>query len=237
MLNLIEDTFYSSELNFELQIFQDSAGQYWFHAATLCDIFNLKNPTQVLNRTVDDDWREKFPVTHGKDAWFVKEPGLYQLAFASKNPSAKKFQRWVFEEVLPKLRASGGYIMPTATSEQLEVLQNEISLLQESNKALQDMNAMRELVFKFVGERITYKKGSYVTMQDATEFFNKKFECNIDDETMGIYLTEYFKSQRGELTDRVHIKKENYWCDIENASLRKLHCLKAQMKLRYEIGE
>ncbi len=110
MLVLLEKTYYSSELNFELQIYQDSSGQYWFHAATLCNVLSLRNPTKVLKRSVDEDWREKFPVTHGKEVWFVKEPGLYQLAFASKSPSAKKFQRWVFEEVLPKLRADGYYV-------------------------------------------------------------------------------------------------------------------------------
>lgn len=130
MLVLLEKTCYSSELNFELQIFQDSSGQYWFHAATICDALSLKNPTQVLKRSVDGDWCEKFPVIHGKEAWFVKEPGLYQLAFVSKTPSAKKFQRWVLEEVLPKLRADGYYIART-DSETLTKLQSEIDGLKK----------------------------------------------------------------------------------------------------------
>ena len=39
----------------------------------------------------------------------VTEPGIYQLIFGSKLPQAKEFQRWVFEQVLPSIRKSGGY--------------------------------------------------------------------------------------------------------------------------------
>ena len=37
------------------------------------------------------------------------EPGIYQLIFSSKLPSAKAFQKWVFEEVLPQIRKTGKY--------------------------------------------------------------------------------------------------------------------------------
>jgi hypothetical protein len=37
------------------------------------------------------------------------EPGIYQLIFSSKLPSAEKFREWVFEEVLPQIRKTGKY--------------------------------------------------------------------------------------------------------------------------------
>ena len=39
----------------------------------------------------------------------LEEAGIYQLIFSSKLKSAQKFQQWVFEEVLPSLRATGKY--------------------------------------------------------------------------------------------------------------------------------
>ena len=33
---------------------------------------------------------------------FITEPDLYRLIVASKLPSAQKFERWVFEEVLDR---------------------------------------------------------------------------------------------------------------------------------------
>ncbi|MBD2302863.1 BRO family protein [Nostoc sp. FACHB-190] len=42
----------------------------------------------------------------------VTEPGLYRLIFKSHKPVAKRFQRWVFHEVLPSLRRTGYYSIP-----------------------------------------------------------------------------------------------------------------------------
>jgi hypothetical protein len=39
----------------------------------------------------------------------LEEAGIYQLVFGSKLPSAKVFQKWVFEEVLPSIRETGSY--------------------------------------------------------------------------------------------------------------------------------
>jgi len=39
----------------------------------------------------------------------LEEAGIYQLIFGSKLPSAEQFQDWVFSEVLPSIRKTGGY--------------------------------------------------------------------------------------------------------------------------------
>lgn len=39
----------------------------------------------------------------------VFEPGLYRLVFKSRKAAAKRFQRWVFHDVLPQIRATGKY--------------------------------------------------------------------------------------------------------------------------------
>ena len=40
---------------------------------------------------------------------YVTEPGLYELIFSSKMPTAIDFRKWVFEEVLPQIRKTGRY--------------------------------------------------------------------------------------------------------------------------------
>jgi prophage antirepressor-like protein len=67
----------------------------------------------------------------GRPSWYLREPGIYQMIFESKSDLAQRFQCWVFEEVLPKLRADGGYIMPTATSEQIEGLEQKLQSMQK----------------------------------------------------------------------------------------------------------
>ncbi|MBD2526758.1 BRO family protein [Nostoc sp. FACHB-133] len=48
----------------------------------------------------------------------VTEAGLYRLIFKSRKPVAKRFQRWVFHEVLPSLRRTGKYEMPKPNQQQ-----------------------------------------------------------------------------------------------------------------------
>lgn len=129
----------------------DDNGKEYFKAHDVCISLRLTNPSSQVSRNVQVDWVFEFDDGHSKSgkALYISEPGLYSLIFRSKTEQALVFQRWVFEEVLPKLRASGGYIMPTATSEQLEALQLEVTTLQESNLILQDTNKMRQKVWEF----------------------------------------------------------------------------------------
>lgn len=46
-----------------------------------------------------------------QEAKFINEPNLYRLILRSKLPSAERFERWVFEEVLPAIRKNGSYSM------------------------------------------------------------------------------------------------------------------------------
>lgn len=41
----------------------------------------------------------------------IPESDIYRLIFGSKLESAKKFQNWVFEEVLPQIRKTGSYTL------------------------------------------------------------------------------------------------------------------------------
>jgi len=124
---------FNSEAFGSLTIHRDEQGREFFRAIDVCYALKHSNPSQTLSRLVDPEYIVQIDdgTNRSGKVNYLSEPGLYQLIFASKSVGAKSFQRWVFEEVLPKLRASGGYIVPTATSEQLEALQQEIAVLQE----------------------------------------------------------------------------------------------------------
>ena len=42
---------------------------------------------------------------------FIPEGDVYRLIIRSKLPSAQRFERWVFDEVLPTLRQTGSYVL------------------------------------------------------------------------------------------------------------------------------
>ena len=51
------------------------------------------------------------PAIQQTKMYFVTEPDLYRCIFQSRKPTARKFQDWVFNEVLPSLRTTGAYVV------------------------------------------------------------------------------------------------------------------------------
>ena len=44
----------------------------------------------------------------------LSEPDVLRLIVSRKLPAAERFERWVFEEVLPSVRKTGAYVVPGA---------------------------------------------------------------------------------------------------------------------------
>ena len=72
---------------------------------------------------------------------YINEGNLYRLIVSSKLPAAEKFERCVFEEVLPSIRKTGGYgninleqvIAQTATAVVSEVVKQLVPILAAAN--------------------------------------------------------------------------------------------------------
>lgn len=62
---------------------------------------------------------------------FLTESGVYKLVFKSHKPNAEAFTDWIADEVLPSLRQTGHYEMPTskAQSERLASVNNAVKIL------------------------------------------------------------------------------------------------------------
>ena len=60
---------------------------------------------------------------------FITEPDLYRLITHSKLPEAEKFERWVFEEVLPSIRKHGMYATPATIEDMIANPDMAIKLL------------------------------------------------------------------------------------------------------------
>ena len=123
----------------ELQIFQNPDfgsirtividDEPWFVGKDVASALGYKNTTTALKDNVDDEdkmmgctkvtpsiidslGRTQYPT-------WVNESGLYCLIFRSKLEDAKKFKRWVTNEVLPTLRKTGVYSLPQSRQRDL----------------------------------------------------------------------------------------------------------------------
>nr|DAZ39498.1 MAG TPA: repressor domain protein [Caudoviricetes sp.] len=106
----------------ELQIYKNTefgsvrtttiGGQPYFVGKDVTDILGYQNGSRDINRHVDEEDRQKamfFDGTQDKETIIINESGLYSLILSSKMPNAKKFKRWVTNEVLPAIRKHGIY--------------------------------------------------------------------------------------------------------------------------------
>lgn len=60
--------------------------------------------------------------------FFISEPGFYSLVFTSKLEAAKKFQDWVFSQVLPSIRKYGQYKLSDNPNNLMFKIENETDL-------------------------------------------------------------------------------------------------------------
>ncbi|MEK4108175.1 phage antirepressor [Paenibacillus sp. FSL R10-2791] len=113
-------------------------GQPWFVAKDVCDVLEISNNRDALNRLDEDEKDVVSTDTLGgmQNVSVVNEPGLYSLILGSRKPEAKQFKRWITHEVIPSIRKTGGYMIPQTMPETLRLLAAEI----EKNQAIEAKN-------------------------------------------------------------------------------------------------
>lgn len=64
----------------------------------------------------------------------IPEGDIYRLIVRSKLPSAEKFEKWVFDEVIPSIRTNGGYIARQETLSDEDLMAKAILVAQKKIK-------------------------------------------------------------------------------------------------------
>lgn len=119
-------------------------GKPLFCGADACKALGYKNQHDALTRHCKGVVK-RYPLTNGgkQQMNFLPEGDLYRLITHSKLPSAEKFERWVFDEVLPAIRKNGMYGADPAELEQLrqnnQLLREWFSLLADRKRDLVDI--------------------------------------------------------------------------------------------------
>ena len=127
-------------------------GQPWFVAADVCRVLELTNTSKACD-TLEDDEKG---VTNGdtlggkQQLLIISESGLYSLIFKSRKPEAKAFRKWVTSEVLPSIRKTGGYGLPTNFAEALRALANEAEETERLRVTVQQQAPAVEFVERYV---------------------------------------------------------------------------------------
>ena len=84
----------------------------WFVGKDVAEILGYANASKALADHVDDEDKlnnASLSSLGQRGGWLINESGLYSLVLSSKLPDARKFKRWVTNEVLPAIRKTGSY--------------------------------------------------------------------------------------------------------------------------------
>ena len=89
-------------------------GKPYFAGTDVAKALGYSEPHKAVARHCRDDGMKRTPIADSlgrvQETVFIPEGDLYRLIVHSKLPSAEKFERWVFDEVLPSIRRNGAYI-------------------------------------------------------------------------------------------------------------------------------
>lgn len=104
---------------------------------------------------------------------FIPEGDVYRLISHSKLPAAEEFEHWVFDEVLPTIRQTGGYVNndETFTNTYLPFADNTTKMLFKSTLAV--VKNQNEIIVKQKKE-IEHKEDVIVGLVDDIDLAEKR---------------------------------------------------------------
>lgn len=95
-------------------------GQAWFVGKDVAEALGYKDTINAVKQHCRGVVKHH-PIVDSlgrtQDARIISEPDMFRLVVNSHLPAAERFERWVFEDVLPTLRKTGTYTMPGKTNQ------------------------------------------------------------------------------------------------------------------------
>ncbi|MPV86920.1 BRO-N domain-containing protein [Ostreibacterium oceani] len=117
----------------------------WFIAKDIGDSLGYANISDALNKHVLPEERSSVSLGRQGRTNIVNESGMYALVLKSRKKEAIKFRKWVTSEVLPTIRKTGGYGLPSMT-EGIRLHELRLKLIKELGKA--DCQQLRTAIYQ-----------------------------------------------------------------------------------------
>jgi prophage antirepressor-like protein len=115
--------------NHQIRSILDNQGNPWFVAKDVFAALDISWKRSDSLKSIPESWKKgagdngplcdqkgvgKLPTPGGEQKLiFISEPAVYMIAFRSNKPEAIDFTEWVAGEVLPSIRKTGKYVLPS----------------------------------------------------------------------------------------------------------------------------
>ena len=138
-----------------------------------------KNPRDAIRTKCKGVVKHDSLKEGGYSISLILEPDIYRLIFGSKLDSAEKFQDWVFNEVLPQIRQTGGYIPINKEMSDDEIMAKALIVAQNTLKRKEELLKQKDIQLKEQEPLVELAKkrldkNGLVSITDVTKTFNLK---------------------------------------------------------------
>lgn len=190
----------------------------YFPATACAGSLGYKSPADAVRKHCKGVF-EIAPPTNGgmQKVKYISEGDLYRLIVHSRLPSAERFERWVFDEVLPEIRKNGSYgtallekvpeivsavvqeILPGMLEEMMKVMPEKAEKRKKPNRAHGKIDRLpkeirEKVIYMLYVEKDTYeeiqlflRRNGYNVHLSSVGRFNRRMENEI---------TNFYKERR-----------------------------------------
>lgn len=172
----------------DVRVLLDEKSNPWFVGNDIARCLGYENLGNAVKRFVDDE--DSIILTSDcksmgfkinplinqavREIKLINESGMYSLIMSSKMESAKKFKKWVTSEVLPSIRKTGSYSMPSKNElpsdyiEALEALlksEKEKKALAEAKKVAEEAKRISDNIIKEQAPMVEFAKTAEIAQE------------------------------------------------------------------------
>ena len=165
-------------MNNEVQVFNNEEfgqvrtiveqGNVLFCASDVAKALGYAIPSKAVNTHCKGVSKMKVPTSGGRqNMLFIPEGDVYRLIIRSKLPAAERFERWVFNEVLPTIHKHGAYMTDEAIYKAITEPDFLISLATELKKE-KEARRKAELKIEQDKPKVLFANAVGITKSDCT---------------------------------------------------------------------
>ena len=114
----------------------------WWIGKDVCNALGYKNPNDAMSDHCKGI-AKRYPLETGggkQEVRIISEGDVFRLIVSSHLPQAQRFERWLFEEVLPQIRKTGTYGAVTLDTQTLNSINDTLAA---ANKRIMDLEKDR----------------------------------------------------------------------------------------------
>jgi len=152
-------------------------GKPYFVANDVANALGYASPKDAVSRHCKGALNHRHLTNGGEQEMkIIPEGDVYRLIIRSSLPGAEKFECWVFDEVIPSIRRTGGYNLPQSYAEALRALADKAEKMEALQKQNQLMQPKAEFFDAVTDSKTAIPLGDVAKILDMGIGRNKLFE-------------------------------------------------------------